>query len=117
MFSDLGTGTSMLMASAEFRMPLPIPKGSPSSKSGAIVNGIHNNVRLVAFADGGAVGGSSLYNSLYSRSNFGASVGLGLRMKVPYLGLISLNYGLPLVAPLYGGKIVPRFTLGFGDKF
>ncbi len=117
MFSDLGTGTSMLMASAEFRMPLPIPKGSPSSKAGAVVNGIHNNVRLVAFADGGAVGGSSLYNSLYSRGNFGASVGLGLRMKVPYLGLISLNYGLPLVAPLYGGKIVPRFTLGFGDKF
>lgn len=117
MFSDLGYGTSMLMASAEFRMPLPIPKGSPSSKAGAIVNGIHKNVRLVAFADAGGVGGNGLYNSLYSRGNLGASIGLGLRMKVPYLGLIRLDYGLPLVAPVLGGGLKPRFTVGFGDKF
>lgn len=117
MFSDLGMGTSMLMATAEFRMPLPLPKGSPSSKSGAILNSIHNNFKLVAFADGGAVGGSTLYNSLYSRTNFGASVGLGLRMKIPYLGLVRVDYGIPLVAPLVGGKLIPRMTFGFGDKF
>ncbi len=117
MFSDLGYGTSMLMATAEFRVPLPIPKGSPSSKSGAILNGIHKNVRFVAFADGGFVGGNSLYNSLYSRGNMGAAVGFGLRMKLPYLGLIRLDYGLPLIAPITGGKLIPRFTVGFGDKF
>lgn len=117
MFSDLGMGTSMLMATAEFRMPLPIPKGSPSSKSGAILNSVHKNFRLVAFADAGAVGGSTLYNSLYSRTNLGASVGLGVRMKVPYLGLVRVDYGIPLVAPLVGGKLIPRMTFGFGDKF
>ncbi|MBX9688027.1 MAG: BamA/TamA family outer membrane protein [Candidatus Obscuribacterales bacterium] len=117
MFSDLGTGTSMLMATAEFRMPLPLPAGSPSSKSGAILNGIHKNVKLVFFGDVGGVGGNSLYNSLYSRSNMGASVGLGMRMKVPYLGLVRVDYGLPLVAPLMGGKMIPRLTFGFGDKF
>ena len=116
MFSDLGYGTSMLMASAEFRMPLPLPKGSASSKSGMIVKGIHDNVRFVAFADAGGVGGNSLYNSLYSRGNMGAAVGLGLRMKVPYLGLIRLDYGIPLIAPVIGG-MKPRFTVGFGDKF
>lgn len=117
MFSDLGSGTSMLMASAEFRMPLPLPKGSPSSRSGAIMNGIHKNVRMVLFADAGGVGGSSLYNSLYSRGNYGAAVGLGMRFKVPYLGLVRVDYGLPLIAPVLGGKMIPRLTLGFGDKF
>jgi len=78
---------------------------------------VHKNVRFVLFADGGAVGGNSIYNSLYSRINAGAAVGVGMRLKVPYLGLIRIDYGLPLIAPMLGGKMIPRFTFGFGDKF
>lgn len=117
MFSDLGSGSNMLMASAEFRFPVPLPKGEPGTTGGAVLNGIHKNFRMVLFADGGGVGGNSLYNSLNSRSNIGAAVGVGMRMKVPYLGLIRVDYGLPLVAPIVGGKMIPRLTFGFGDKF
>jgi outer membrane protein assembly factor BamA len=104
------------MASAEFRMKLPIPKQSPSSATGAIVNSIHKNVRLVAFADAGAVAGNSLINNFYQRGNMGASVGLGLRLNLPYVGLVRLDYGIPLLSTALG-RLTPRMTVGFGDKF
>lgn len=116
MFSDLGTGTGMLMATAELRMKIPMPKMSPSSKAGAVVNAVQKNTKFVLFADAGGVGGGGIFNSLYARSAMGASVGVGLRMNLPYVGPIRIDYGLPLIAPI-GGKIVPRMTFGFGDKF
>ncbi len=115
-FSDLGSGTGMLMASAEFRMKLPIPKQSPSSAAGAIVNAIHKNVRAVAFADAGATSGNSLVNNFYQRSNMGAAIGVGLRMNLPYVGLIRVDWGVPLISTALG-RFTPRFTFGFGDKF
>ena len=116
MFSDLGTGTGMLMASAELRLKIPMPKGSPSTKTGAIVNAIQKNSKFVLFADAGGTSGGGLFNSLYARSAMGAAVGVGLRMNLPYVGPIRIDYGLPLIAPI-GGKLVPRMTFGFGDKF
>lgn len=115
-FSDLGSGTSMLMASAEFRMKLPIPKQSPSSAGGAILNAVHKNVRVVAFADAGATGGNGLINNFYQRGNMGAAVGVGLRMNLPYVGLIRVDWGIPLISTALG-RLTPRMTLGFGDKF
>lgn len=115
-FSDLGTGTGLLMASAEFRMKLPLPKPSPSSAAGAIVNSISKNVRLVAFADAGAARGNTLINNFYQRGSMGAAVGLGLRMNLPYVGLIRLDYGIPLISTALG-QLKPRVSIGFGDKF
>lgn len=115
-FSDLGTGTGLLMASAEFRMKLPLPKPSPSSATGAIVNSISKNVRLVAFADAGVANGNRMINSFYQRGTAGASFGLGLRMNLPYVGLIRLDYGIPLISTALG-QLKPRVSIGFGDKF
>ncbi|HEY9786802.1 MAG TPA: BamA/TamA family outer membrane protein, partial [Candidatus Obscuribacterales bacterium] len=70
----------------------------------------------VAFFDVGQVSGNSLTNSLLSRSGLGAAVGVGLRVNFPMLGLIRLDYGLPLVSSILG-KWTPRFTVGFGDRF
>lgn len=117
MFSDLGTGTGLLMATAELRMKLPLPKPTASSgKYGMFVNGLQKNVRPVLFADAGAVSGNGLINSFYNRGTVGAAVGFGLRMNVPYLGLIRLDYGMPLLS-VAGGHLIPRLTVGFGDKF
>lgn len=117
MFSDLGTGSGLLMASAELRMKLPLPKPSASSgKMGMFVNGLQKNVRPVLFADAGGVTGNSLINNLYSRGTMGASVGFGLRMNLPYLGLVRVDYGIPLITAATG-KLIPRMTFGFGDKF
>jgi outer membrane protein insertion porin family len=115
-FSDLGSGSSMLMASAELRHKLPFPKLEASHPMAKIVNPILNNVKGVAFVDAGQVGGNSLINSFFQRAGVGASVGVGLRVNVPMVGLVRLDYGLPVISSLLG-RMTPRFTVGFGDKF
>lgn len=109
-FSDLGTGTSMLMATAELRTRVPLPKNSKVAQI------IDKHVKIAAFADVGGVSGNSLSNGLFARSNMGASVGLGLRVNLPMLGLVRIDYGLPLLNAALGGW-TPRLTVGFGDKF
>lgn len=111
-FSDLGTGAAMLMATAEVRSALPlVPKDSGIGKI------IDKHVQAAAFCDVGQVSGNGFSNSLLSRSNVGASVGLGLRVKVPMVGLIRLDYGLPLIQSVMNRGFMPRFTVGFGEKF
>jgi outer membrane protein insertion porin family len=115
-FSDLGSGSAMLMGSAELRRRLPLPKGDKHSMGGKMLAYIDKNVRGVTFLDYGMTGGNSLINSMYSRNAYGASVGIGLRLNVPMLGLVRLDYGFPLVSTALG-HMTPRFTVGFGDKF
>lgn len=110
-FSDLGTGSSMLMASAELRHRLPLPR-----TENKIVKAIDKHVKVALFADAGEVGGNSVYNSLLSRGATGAAIGIGLRINVPMVGTIRLDVGLPLISTVLGSR-VPRFTFGFGDKF
>jgi outer membrane protein assembly factor BamA len=115
-FSDLGSGSSYLMATAELRSHLPFLKGNNNTKVGRVMNAVHNSTKVALFSDIGGVGGNNTVNSFYSRSNFGASVGIGLRLNLPMLGLVRLDYGLPLVSTLLGG-FTPRFTVGFGNRF
>ncbi|MCC7528394.1 MAG: BamA/TamA family outer membrane protein [Candidatus Melainabacteria bacterium] len=110
MFSDLGTGTGMLMATAELRSRLPMPR---NSKVGKVLD---KHVKLTAFCDAGKVMGNSLTNNLYGRSMLGASVGVGLRVNIPMLGLVRFEYGMPLVSSILG-DFTPRINVGFGDRF
>jgi len=110
MFSDLGTGTGMLMATAELRSRLPLPRNSKVAKV------IDKHVKATAFFDAGQVVGNGLTNSLFSRSSMGASVGIGLRVNIPMLGLVRFEYGMPLVSSILG-NFTPRMTVGFGDRF
>jgi outer membrane protein assembly factor BamA len=102
----------MLMGSAEIRHRIP---GLKNMDSG-LARTIDKHVKLDAFFDAGQVGGNSLANSLTERSTMGASVGVGIRVQVPMIGMIRLDYGMPLINSLMGG-MTPRFTIGFGDKF
>jgi outer membrane protein assembly factor BamA len=110
MFSDLGTGSGMLMATAELRSRLPLPRNSKVAKV------IDKHVKATAFFDAGHVMGNGLTNSLFSRSSMGASVGVGLRVNIPMLGLVRFEYGMPLVSSILG-NFTPRMTVGFGDRF
>ncbi len=98
-FTDLGTGTSMLMTTAEVRTHLPFLKDSDSK----VAKTIDKHVKAVFFFDAGQVNGNSLTNSLLSRSSLGASVGVGVRIKVPMIGMIRLDYGFPLLSSIMGG--------------
>jgi outer membrane protein insertion porin family len=109
-FSDLGTGSSMLMATAEYRFPLPFaPKQGKAGK-------IAKNVKGVFFMDAGQVIGGGSVNQFFERSTLGASVGFGLRVNMPFVGLIRVDYGLPLISSMLG-RMTPRVTVGFGEKF
>jgi|GEM_PF-442975 outer membrane protein insertion porin family len=110
-FSSLGTGTGMLMATVEARYRLGF-----LSDSNKITKGIKDKVGVAFFADFGQSIGNSSMNNILSRTSMGAAVGVGLRVKMPMVGLVRLDYGLPLIAPVTGG-FTPRFTVGFGEKF
>jgi len=109
-FSDLGTGSRMLMATAEIRRKIPFLGDSQVGKF------IDKHVKAATFLDFGQVSGNSLSNNLLSRSSMGAAVGVGLRVKIPMVGLVRLDYGLPLISSALG-HMTPRFTVGFGEKF
>jgi outer membrane protein insertion porin family len=108
MFSDLGSGTSMLMAKTEIRRRL-IPK-----TDNKIAEALATHIKGAVFADAGEVGNMNTYSSLMSRSSTGAAVGVGLRLKVPMIGMVRVDYGYPLISTLMGGH-TPRLTFGFGD--
>ncbi len=106
-FSALGTGTSMLMATAEYRFPLPfVPRRTAIGK----------HVKGFFFFDTGGVSGNSMINNYYLRSPIAASVGVGLRFNIPKVGLIQVAYGFPLIASIQG-KMRPQFSLNFGERF
>jgi hypothetical protein len=43
-------------------------------------------------------------------------VGVGLRIKMPMIGMVRIDYGLPILSTL-SNQYVPRINIGFGDKF
>ncbi|PWT95321.1 MAG: hypothetical protein C5B53_11545 [Candidatus Melainabacteria bacterium] len=111
-FTGLGTGTRMLMATAELRTRLPFLHNSDNK----IAKAVDKHLKGVIFFDAGQVAGNNLTNSLLSRNSLGASTGIGVRINVPMIGLIRIDYGLPLVSSLMG-HMMPRVTIGFGDRF
>lgn len=111
-FSDLGIGTRSLLASVEYRTPfLDLIPGLKNSS-------ISDNFRLVLFNDFGYVGGTSKINKLYNRLDTAASTGLGLRANLPFLGPVRIDYGIPLIKPLWkNNSSFGRFNFGFADRF
>ncbi len=110
-FSDLGLGSNMLIARAELRRSLPIP---PSDSK--FINSIRKAVKVGLFADAGQVSGSGTYNNLLARNSQAGSVGLTLRLNLPMVGAIRVDYGMPLISTLLGSR-TPRVTFGFGNNF
>lgn len=112
-FSDLGIGSRSLLASAEIRTPLldtiPGIQNTP----------IGENLRLVFFGDAGYVGGNSRLNRLFNRLDTAISTGIGIRANIPVLGPIRVDYGIPLIDPLWkhNNNILGRFNFGFADRF
>jgi outer membrane protein assembly factor BamA len=80
------------------------------------VDGVVQNVKVATFLAGGVIGGNNIYNSLLSRNSMGASVGVGLRLNLPMLGMVRIDYGYPLISTVLGGH-TPRITFGFGERF
>ncbi len=107
---DVGNGRAYLMASAEYRTPIPFLDKVTR------INFIRN-MKLAAFVDAGTLFRETFSNQLYNRPGYGITTGMGVRLAIPGLGPIRVDYGYPLTYVGAGNKRSGKFTFGFGDKF
>ena len=111
--SGVGTGDAFVMGSLEFATPIPFIDRTRISR-GKMGNFL-NNIRLTAFVDAGKVFDKTIASTLYDRPMYGIAAGVGVKLYVPGMGPISVDYGIPFTpVGSYGAKH-GYFTFGVGD--
>ncbi len=105
--AEAGSGNGFMMGSAEFRFPIPF-------LDRITTNSFLNNIRIAGFIDAGKVFSTTLTDRLYDRPGYGITAGVGVRLFVPGLGAINLDYGIPLTNTKGSGS-GGFFTFGMGD--
>lgn len=109
--SGVGTGDAFVMGSAEFATPIPFIDRTKLAKK---VNFL-NNIRFTLWADAGKIFNPTLADTLYDRPGYAVSMGIGLKLYVPGMGPISIDYGFPLTNAGDNGAKHGYFTFGVGD--
>lgn len=104
--NGVGAGDSFLMGSAELATPLPFVD--------KLKWDFIKKMRLTFFVDAGKVFDPITSNILYDRPLHAISAGVGLRMHIPGIGPMSIDYGLPLINPGNFGSENGYFTFGSG---
>ena len=104
--NGVGTGESFLMGSAELATPLP---WSDKLKWDFI-----KKMRLTFFVDAGKVFDPTVTNVLFDRPEHAITAGIGLRVYIPGVGPISVDYGIPITNPGSYGSENGYFTFGTG---
>lgn len=103
----LGIGNGYLLSTAELRAKVPM--------FGKLKNvPVLNTLSLASFVDAGTVLGESNFNSIFNRSGNGMSTGLGIRVNMPGIGPIRIDYAIPISG---GGKYNRAWNFGVGEKF
>lgn len=106
--SAVGTGRAMAMGSIELATPVffldRIKKLS-----------FLQNVRFTMFVDAGKVFNETITDKIYERPMQAISAGVGLKIYIPGLGPLSVDYGIPLTNPGPNGNRSGYFTFGVGD--
>lgn len=105
----LGIGNGFMMGSAELRTKLPLfgkLKDVP----------FLDTMKTAFFLDAGQlVDQSKLTSGDYAQNGFGASVGAGLRVNIPGVGPIRIDYAVPIAGG--NSQYYRRFNFGVGQKF
>ena len=109
--SGVGTGEAFVMGSAEFATPIPFLDRTKLARK---VNFL-NNIRFTAWVDAGKVFNPTVTNTLYDRPLEAISAGVGLKLYIPGMGPLSIDYGIPLTNPGENGNSHGYFTFGVGD--
>ena len=105
--SGVGTGDAFVMGSAEFATPIPFLDRTR-------VNFL-NNLRFTVWADAGKIFNTYLTDKIYDRPGYAVAAGVGLKLYIPGMGPLSIDYGIPITNPGHSGNKHGYFTFGVGD--
>lgn len=105
--NGVGTGTSFVMGSAELATPIPFVDRLK-------VNFLQN-LRMTFWVDAGKVFNPTISSTLYDRPLHAITAGVGLKINIPGVGPLSIDYGFPLTNPGPHGSPNGYFTFGVGD--
>ena len=105
--NGVGTGTSFIMGSAELATPIPF--------SDRFKVNFLQNLRLTFWVDAGQVFKPTTASLLYDRPLRAITAGVGLKVTIPGVGPLSIDYGFPLTNPGKYGSRNGYFTFGAGD--
>ena len=105
--NGVGTGTSFVMGSAELATPIPFVDRLK-------VNFLQN-LRMTFWVDAGSVFNPTISSTLYNRPIHAITAGVGLKLNIPGVGPLSVDYGFPLTNPGPNGSDHGYFTFGVGD--
>lgn len=104
--SGVGSGEGFIMGSAELSTPIPYVD--------RLKYDFFKKLRLTFFIDAGSVFDETISSKLYDRPLHAISGGVGIKVFIPKIGPISVDYGIPFT---HTGKYGPKhgyFTFGTG---
>ncbi len=105
----VGTGRAYVMGSAELNTPLLFLDRIKKVP-------FFDNLKLSFFVDAGKVfHADNMTNYLYNRPGQAISAGVGLKIYIPGLGPLSIDYGVPITNPMGATRRSGYFTFGVGD--
>lgn len=105
--NGVGTGESFIMGSAELTTPIPF--------FDRLKFKFFDNIRLAFFVDAGKIFDPTISSTLYDRPLYAVTAGVGLKVYVPGVGPMSIDYGIPLTNSGDYGSPNGYFTFGVGD--
>ena len=105
--NGVGTGTSFIMGSAELATPIPFVDKLKVS--------FLQNLRMTFWVDAGKIYNPTVSSIIYDRPNQAITAGIGLKINMPGVGPLSIDYGFPLTNPGPNGSPNGYFTFGVGD--
>ena len=107
--SSIGTGDAFVMGSVELTTPFFFLDRIQKLK-------FLDNVKFELFADAGKLFNSTVTDKIYNRPGYGVAIGAGVKVYIPGVGPLSIDYGYPLTNVGKGnGK--GALTFGIGDYF
>ncbi len=107
--SGIGTGEGFVMGSVELTTPfffLDRIKQVP----------FLDNVKFATFLDAGKIYNGSITNKIYNRPESGVAAGIGIRLSIPGVGPLSIDYGVPFTS-VGEGNSKGAITFGVGDYY
>ncbi len=107
--STIGTGEGFMLGSAELTTPFFFLDRIEKAK-------FLDNIKFSMFVDAGQLFNGSVTNKLYNRPEYGISGGIGVKLFIPGVGPLSIDYGVPFTNVGKGNKR-GAFSFGVGDIF